>query len=697
MSASRLRSILRPDSIAVIGASDDLAKVGARVVHLLRAGGYGGTIHPINPRRSEIQSLPCYPSVAAIGQPVDLCIIAVAAADVEAEARRSLEAGARGLIVLSSGFAEQDAEGVARQERLTALVREFDVPLIGPNCLGVMNGNIGLAASSTFAIRDRQLKAGALSFATQSGAIGTYWLDMCLAAGLGIANWVSSGNEAETGLAELLDDLVEDPQTRIIGLYIEGVRNGALFRRAAIRAWQARKPVLVLKSGRSAIGAAAAASHTGSLAGEDALYETFFEQFGMVRLQSLTEMVDLSRVLSMQPVHPGARTCVVSVSGGAGVLITDAAIDLGLTLTPPSAALASRLRELLPVFASPNNPLDITAQIATDPDLLGRVLKVLVASGEFDRMIIFCGGLGNLQQELADTMIEGVRGGSQPCVVIWQASRDLAVRMLTEAGLPVFSEITPAVRALAQSCRIAQHWERPLTTLHTPFLPDAEGVASTVALSEYASKALLKKDGVLPVPPGVLVHSPEEVAAAIAGQSGPFAIKLQSPDLLHKSGAGGIVLNVSGEADIRRTVTDMLTLARAQAWRCEGVLIETMMPIAFEFLVGLRRDPVLGAVLVLGRGGVSVEVDPDVTRAFLPLSEAHILSMLERLRCHRLLSGFRGQPPLPLDALAATVCGLTRRFESDPMLHEIEINPLVVTKAGSVVALDAAVWITTPA
>lgn len=697
MSASRLRSVLRPDSVAVIGASDDLAKVGARVVHLLRAGGYGGAIYPINPRRSDIQSLRCYPSVAAIGQPVDLCIIAVAAADVEAEARRSLEAGARGLIVLSSGFAEQDADGVARQERLTALVREFDVPLIGPNCLGVMNGNIGLAASSTFAIRDRQLKAGALSFATQSGAIGTYWLDMCLAAGLGIANWVSSGNEAETGLAELLDDLVEDPHTRIIGLYVEGVRNGSLFRKAAIRAWQARKPVLVLKSGRSAIGAAAAASHTGSLAGEDALYETFFEQFGMVRLRSLTEMVDLSRVLSMQPVHPGARTCVVSVSGGAGVLITDAAIDLGLAITPPSASLASRLRELLPVFATPNNPLDITAQIASDPALLGRVLKVLVASDEFDRMIIFCGGLGNLQRELAETMIEGVRGWARPCIVIWQASRDLAVRALTEAGLPVFPEITPAVTALAQSHRIAQQWETDPPALHACSVARPSGTTPAIALSEYASKTRLAKDGRLPVPPGVLVQSAEEVAAAIAGQSGPFAIKLQSPDLLHKSGTGGIMLNLSREADIHRSVTDMLTLARAQGWRCEGVLIETMMPIAFEFLVGLRRDPVLGAVLVLGRGGVSVEVDPDVTRAFLPRSETQILAMLERLRCHRLFGGFRGQPPLPLGALAATVCALTRHFESDPTLREVEINPLVITQAGSVVALDAAVWVTTPA
>lgn len=624
---------------------------------------------------------------------VDLCIVAVAAADVEAEVRRSLEAGARGLIVLSSGFAEQDGEGLARQDRLAALVREFDAPMIGPNCLGVMNGNIGLAASSTFAIRDRELIAGRLSFATQSGAIGTYWLDMCLAAGLGIANWVSSGNEAETGLAEMLDYMVDDPDTGVIGLYIEGVRNGALFRQSAIRAWAARKPVLVLKSGRSAIGAAAAASHTGSLAGEDDLYQAFFEQFGMVRVQSLTEMVDLSRVLTMQPVQAGARTCVVSVSGGAGVLITDAAIDLGLDINPLSDRLMRQLRELLPVFASPSNPLDITAQIAADPDLLGRVLQTLVASDEFDRMIIFCGGLGNLQRELAQNMIEGVSGWGRPTVVIWQASRETAVGMLTEAGLPVFSEISPAVTALAQSCRIAQQWKQPLPSLEAAMPTAANTTTQAVCLSEHASKLLLAEQCGLPIPPGVLVRSPEGLADATATLRGPFAIKLQSPDLLHKTGAGGIALGVSAPSEVSHAVAGMIELAQARDWRTEGVLIESMQSIGFEFLVGLRRDPVLGPLLVLGRGGVSVEVDPDVIRAFLPLSEAQILDMLGRLRCHRLFGGFRGRSALPLEAIARTVCGLARRFESDPTLREIEINPLICTEEGAVLALDAAVWV----
>lgn len=692
----RLSKILNPRSVAVIGASDDLAKVGGRAVYLLRHGTFPGPVFPINPKRDQIQGLPCFSSIAAVGQSVDLCVIAVAAVDVYEQARQCLDAGVGGLIVLSSGYAEQDAEGARRQIQLAALVSKYGVPMIGPNCLGVMNGNNGLVASSTFSINDRKLLGGKLSFATQSGAIGTYWLDAVLDAGFGISKWVSTGNGADVDLAEVLDYLVDDEETLVIGLYVEGIRNGSLFRRAAIKALAKKKPVLILKAGRSSVGAAAAASHTGALAGEDTLYQAFFEQYGICRVDSLAEMLDISRIVLAQPLQPGRRTCVVSVSGGAGVLVTDAAIANGLAVPELSSTVRASLKGILPEFATPQNPLDITAQVATDPALLGKVMRVMVDSGEFDEMVVFCGALGNLQQQLSESIIGGVAGWDRPCVVIWQANRPLAAKLLADAGIPVFSEIPPAVAALSRVTRMAGHWHTPLPDeLPLSYPAYTTGRPETV-LTEHRSKVFLEKRAGLKRPRGVLVRAAAEVANAIQDLHGPFAVKLQSPQMVHKSGSGGIALGVVGAPEVALAVDGMLELAIHRKLEYEGVLVEEMLPIQFEFLVGLRRDSALGPVLVIGRGGVSVEVDPDVVRAFLPISPDQITALFGRLRSIRLYSGFRGKPAAPIADIARVVGALAAMFLADDSIREVEINPLVCDEHGGVAALDASVWLADP-
>lgn len=693
MSDGRLSKILNARSVAVIGASDDLAKVGGRVVYLLRHGNFSGPIFPINPKREQIQGFRCFPSVAAVGQPVDLCVIAVAAAAVYEQVGQCLDAGIGGLIVLSSGYAEQDAEGSFRQTQLTELVTKYKVPMIGPNCLGVMNGNNGLIASSTFSINDRNLIGGKLSFATQSGAIGTYWLDSALEAGFGIAKWVSTGNGADVDLAETLDYLVDDEESEVIGLYAEGIRNGDLFRRAAIKALARKKPILILKAGRTSTGASAAASHTGAVAGEDSLYQAFFDQYGICRVESLAEMLDISKIVLTQPSPVGRRTCVVSISGGAGVLVTDAAIANGLDLPELSSAVQANLRLILPEFATPSNPLDLTAQVATDPGLLGRVLRLMVSSGEFDQMIVFCGGLGNLQQKLAESIIGGIAGWSRPCIVIWQANRPLAVKLLGDAGIPVFSEIPPAVAALSRLTRMASHWSAPLPEEAPLSRCRVVCTNKLVCLTENQSKAFLERRADLKRPRGVLVRTASEATKVIETLRGPFAVKLQSSQLVHKSGSGGIALDVGDAAELVMAVTKMLDWAADCEMVCEGVLIEEMLPIQFEFLIGLRRDTALGPFLVVGRGGVGVEVDPDVGRAFLPVSQSQIVALLGHLRTSRLFSGFRGKPAAPLGEIARVVASLASAFQADDSIREIEVNPLVCDEHGDVTALDASVWL----
>ncbi len=695
MLSANLRNILNPESIAVIGASEDLAKVGGRVIYSLIARGFLGSVFPINPKREYIQKLKCYESIAAVQKPVDLCVIAVSATDVEDQVRQCLAAGVKGLIVLSSGFAEQDAEGVRRQDRLTELVRASSVPMIGPNCLGVMNAFSGLVASSTFSINDRELKSGGLAFLTQSGAIGTYWLDMILSSGLGISSWVSTGNEATVDISELLDYLVDDDQTEVIGMYVEGVRNGALFRQAALKAKIKKKPILILKAGRSNIGAAAAASHTGALAGEDSLYDAFFEQFGISRVDSLSEMLDISRVLSLQPAQSGKRTCVLSVSGGAGVLITDVAIANGLSMPELSEALKANLKPLLPDFAAAQNPLDITAQIATEPRLLGMVLRVITESREFDQIIVFCGALGNLQQQLAEGIIGGVVDWQNPCVVIWQASRPLAVGLLTDAGIPVFSEIPAAVLSLARVNRIAGFWEAKTTSSEFHRMSSQDNHVAERVLTEHESKDFLFQKSGLKRPDGLLIRNLSEGFDSFKHLKSPFAVKLQSPQLVHKSGSGGIKLGLNQE-ELKASVLAMFELAQSQKMECQGILVESMEQIQFEFLLGLRRDPVLGPFLIVGRGGVSVEVDADVTRSFLPLSVGDILSMFARLRTRALYEGFRGKKAAPLQKIAEVVHKLTQMYLEDHSIKEVEINPLVCNADDEVLALDASVWLTSP-
>jgi acyl-CoA synthetase (NDP forming) len=688
----RLDSILKAQSVAVIGASDDLAKVGGRVVYLLQQRNFAGEIFPVNPKRTHIQGLACYAAVAAIAQPIDLCVLAVAASEVHQQATLCLEAGARGLIVLSSGYAELDGDGARRQVALAELAQRYDVPLIGPNCLGIMNANNSLVASSTFAINDRELQGGRLSFVSQSGAIGTYWLDMVLEAGFGVANWISTGNEADVDLAELLEYLVEDEQTSVIGLYIEGIRDGQRFRRAALRALQKKKPILVLKAGRSAAGALAAASHTGALAGEDLLYDAFFEQYGLCRVDSLTEMLELSKVLLLQPVRAGVRTCVVSVSGGAGVLIADAANANGLLIPELSPALVANLRTILPAFATAQNPLDVTAQIATEPELLGKAVQIITASNEFDAVVVFCGGLGNLQRPIAESIVRGLGKGDRPCVVIWQAHRPEAMRLLAEANIPTFSEIPPAVQALARAVRLADRWLASVP--QEPSLFVTHSTKGAVALTEYESKLLLKEKSVLKIPEAVLVHSGPELSRSAASlPAGPFAVKLQSLQLLHKSGNGGIVLGLKDALAVTVAVDEMFALAAKQNLGSVSVLIEKMQSVQFEFLVGLRREPALGAVLTLGRGGVAVEIDPDLVHLFLPVSAQQVLDVFERLRGSRLYSGFRGQQAAPLKELVRVICSLIEMFEFDESIVEIEVNPLASDEQGEVVALDAAVWL----
>ena len=443
--------LFNPASIAVVGASSNEMKLGGRPIAYMKKMGYRGTIYPVNPKSRDVQGLPAYPSLSSIGQPIDLAIVATPAAMVEDAIREGITAGVRAFVVFSSGFAELSAEGGEIQSRLRALCDAAGVLLLGPNCLGAINVRNRVIASFTTAMEDHDLIEGGFAFVSQSGALGAYWLDMMFQRGIGVSSWVATGNEAGVTVADAIYHLARDPDTRVIGCYIEDIKDGPAFREAARTAIAAGKPILLIKAGRSETGAAAAASHTGALAGEDARYQALFDQIGILRVNSLLEMGDVARLVLMQPTPTGRNVGVISVSGGAGVLLADELEDAGFTVPPFDAETCERVDAALPDYVSANNPLDVTGGVAGDSSIFGRVLDALGAAPHHDSFVLFIGLMGSISGDLSQSLVRAFAKAGKQVVVVWIGARPDVVAELERNGLPVYPDIPQAVAAMTQA------------------------------------------------------------------------------------------------------------------------------------------------------------------------------------------------------------------------------------------------------
>lgn len=688
-SFKNLDLLLNPGSIAVVGASSNPMKLGGRPIAYMKKLGYRGRIYPVNPKAAEIQGLPASPSLSAIGAPVDLAIVAAPAAMVEEVIRDGIAAGVKAFVVFSSGFAEYSAEGAAMQARLRAMCDAAGALLLGPNCLGAINIRNHVIASFTTAMEDHELIEGGFGFVSQSGALGAYWLDMVFQRGIGVSSWIATGNEAGVTVSDAIHHLAQDPDTRVIGCYIEDIKDGPAFRDAALAAIAAGKPVLLIKAGRSQTGAAAAASHTGALTGEDARYQALFDQIGIVRVNSLSEMGSVARLILMQPPATGRNVGVISVSGGAGVLLADELDEAGFAVPPFDAETCARVNAALPGFVSAANPLDVTGGVAGDSSIFGKVLDALGTAPDHDTFVLFIGLMVSISKDLSESLLRAFAKAGKQVVVVWIGAPPQVVRDLEAHGLPVYPDIPEAVHAMALARRVAQAQDKALALAGTAWplpLPPAQ---TPEARSEYHAQAFVRAHCDLAFPTQLLVQTPEEAAAALDRLTSPLAVKLQSPDMLHKSEHGGVKLGLSDAADLARVTAEMLEIARAGNLRLDGILLQEMTPIAQELIVGFKRDAVFGPLLLIGRGGVEVELRPDSAMAYLPLSAAAVQEMLESLATAPLFAGYRGGPRGDLAALAGQLARLGDAFAADDSVEEIEINPLALSRDGSFVALDA--------
>ncbi|WP_456280698.1 acetate--CoA ligase family protein [Cupriavidus sp. JZ107] len=706
-----LSALLRPRSIAVIGASSQPEKVGGMPIRLLRELGYGGRVHPVNTASAEIQGLPATPSLGALGQPVDLAIVAVpamASADVMAQLAAN---GTRAAVFFTSGFAEVGEAGTRMQQALAEQARHHGITLLGPNCLGAMNLRERMFATFSPIPLSGLPPLGDVGLVSQSGAFGAYAFALAREAGLGLSHWVTTGNEAGLQVADVIEWLAHDDDTRVILTYMEGCRDGERLRRALAAARAAGKPVVVAKVGVTEAGARSAQSHTASLAGEDAVYQAVFDEYGVHRAESLEAFFRLGYVLSRgrRPsrwhsasglaADAVAPVAIVTVSGGVGIMMADRAEQLGLPMPPMPAARAQALRTAIP-FASTANPIDVTGQIVAQPRVLLDALRDVAECGEYGSVVAFLAAGANapaLWPELQRTVAAlHESNGSAPLLLCGLVADDRRA-WLEQHGCLVFREPAHAIEAVAALARAAAQptdMGGVLAAESWPPLPQLPRIAVDAgALSEHEAMQLLAEAGV-PVAPHGLARDADE-AVRIAERLGyPVAVKLCSREILHKSDVGGVALNLHDAAAVRAAFARVRDAARCHAEQSggapvpfDGVVVARMLRGWGELMVGVRRDPVFGLVALAGIGGTAVEVFRQMAFGLAPLSMPRALAMLRASRAEALFAGHRGNPAVPLERVAEVLVRVSRAAAAiGPRLDTLEINPFIVTADGPVAA-----------
>lgn len=688
-----LEAILAPKSIAIIGASQDATKIGGRPVELLRRFGFPGAIYPVNPRAKEVQGLLAFPSIDAIPEVPELAIISVAA-DAAPDALDACAAkGVKAAVIFSSGFAELDDAGLVMQERLRATAHRSGMRVLGPNCLGAASVAERSIATFSVVLENGLPPVGPLGIASQSGNLGSYTALLARERGIGASRFITTGNECDVDIADCIAFLAQDDATRVILCILETCRDAARLTGALELARQARKPVIVLKIGASEAGQAAAASHTGALAGSDAVFDAVFRRAGAVRVHSVEQLLDLGHAAAVlgDRLPKGRRTMLLTASGGFGVLLADAASAAGLSLPSPSEATQRRILDVVP-YASPRNPVDATAQMSSRPEILEAILAALLEDDACDALLVLMSAslyLPRLRSVYMPTLRALREKHPDKVVMLAVHGPQDAVAELTAMGFPVVDGVGPSTQALAGLCDLAV--SRSLPPLPAP-LPPAPPIDAAALGTEAGAKAALAAAGVPVLPERVVATAAEAVQASTA-MGFPVVLKVVSPDLPHKTEVGGVALGLDSAESVASAYDAMLARVRgaAPAARIDGVLVSPMVRGGTEMILGAKRDPVFGPVVLVGLGGIFAEVIQDVAVRPAPVDEAEAMEMLRGLKAFAVLDGARGRPKADLAAAASAVAVLSRfAAQHAADIAEIDINPLLVRAAGEgAVALDA--------
>jgi acyl-CoA synthetase (NDP forming) len=686
-----LTPLLAPSSVAIFGASNDPTRISGRSLRYYREAGYQGALYPINPTRDTVQGLRAYPDIASVPGPVECAVIAVPA-NLAIEAMEAcVVKGVHAVVMFSAGFAEIGPEGRVMQERIIEIARGGAIRLCGPNCLGLFNMRIGHTPTFSSFLEEGPTPAGPLGMVTQSGAFGTHLLALTARRGISVGLWLSTGNEADVSVADGISFLADDPDTKAIACYVEAIKDGAQFAEAVARARVNGKPVIAMKVGGSTIGAAAAASHTASLAGSDAVYDAALRQLGVERAKTPADLVEIAYACTRGRLPRSRRLAVVTMSGGAGVLMADAAEEEGLELTPLSEDSQKEVVSWVP-FAAPRNPVDVTAQALNDPTILDKGFDLLLGKEKFPALVGFFTTWASSPQ-MAEPLFQAVSSAAARYPDSYFALSAIASpqmqRRYEAAGVGLYEDPWRAVQSIAAAMRCAERLATP--PLPVPPVPRNLPPLPRGPIAEHEAKRILAAAGVPVLDERLVIDAGE--AATIAARLGErLVLKIVSPEITHKTEVGGVMLDVpAAEAGAAYDRLVERVTARAPGATIEGVLMSPMVKGGVEMILGVQDDAVFGPVVLLGLGGIFVEVLRDVTFRIAPfgIEEAH--KMIGELRGAAILKGARGQPPCDLDALAAALSRLSLFAAAQRgQFTSIDINPLLVRPKGEgAAALDA--------
>lgn len=676
-----LEAILRPKSIAVLGASRHRRTVGGELFHNLMTCGFQGPVYPVNPTAKVVQSVRAYASVEEIDDPIDLAIIAVPRDHVASALRACARKGIKGAVVVTAGFKEVRGEGIAREAELVAIARQSGLRLIGPNCLGVLNTDPEIQMNATFA--EAYPQPGPVSFLSQSGALGAAVLDLAMQLNLGFSSFVSIGNKCDVSGNDLLEFWHTDPRTRVILMYLESFGNPRKFTQIARRVGL-EKPIVAVKGGRTLAGSRAAASHTGALAGADNAVDALFRQAGVIRVDTTEELFDTAMLLATQPLPLGRRVGIVTNAGGPGILASDACEDNGLTISTLQEATVKELSGFLPEEASLRNPVDMIASATAEN--YRRAVDALLRDETIDALlVIFVPPLMLGAKEVADAIASAAQGAKKPLVSCFMGAHGFAIGLGAdgEAAVQIPSYRFPeaAAKALSRAANYAE-WRSveklPLPRIEAKNLPelstDGEGW-----LSPQDVETVLRAYGIS-TPKSRTATSADDAVAAAESMGYPVAMKLVADALTHKSDIGGVVLDRRDEAEVRQAYDDLMIKAAAAnlADQVEGVLIQQFVGGGVEAVIGVAHDPSFGPLIMFGMGGTYVELFQDVAFRLHPLTIWDAEEMIWSVRTSELLRGYRGAEAADVDALKQLLAQVNQLVSDLPQLMEMDLNPVKI-------------------
>ncbi|MCP4606987.1 MAG: acetate--CoA ligase family protein [Proteobacteria bacterium] len=694
-----LKYFLSPRSIAVIGASGNFDSISGKPIHFLREHGYEGEVYPINPKYDELKGYKCYKSVLEVPGEIDLALVAINFKLVLPMLEQCVKKGVKFASIFASGFAESGEEGRVMQQKIADLAKESGMGICGPNCQGSVSLRDRAIGGFSASLGVKPLKAGPIGYVTQSGALGYSIFSLAQESNVGFSYVASTGNEVDLHTLDFLEFMLEDEETKMAIAYLEGIKNGKQFIRLANRGLELNKPIVALKVGRSEVGQKAASSHTASLTGSDAVCDAFFRQKAIIRAGDIQDMIDAAALMQCIPALPkGKGLGIITTSGGGGILVADVASDLGLDIPELGEKTTEYIEKYIPAYGSALNPVDVTAQVINEAEDFQNVLSAIVEHPDIDALVIVITQItGDSGRQMAEDIVKMSKKTQKPISVAWTTGDVLVgdqLKILSDGGVKYYKSPARATNAMGALMNYGAARDELVSRMKSvaSLSKGTKNKDAAIAKLNEANKSLTEHQGKellalydIPITQEDVATS-EEQAIEIVGKVGyPVALKIDSPDIQHKTEAGGLKLNITNKEQLVAAYNEVLKNAAKYDPKAKinGVLVQEMVKGGTEVIVGVNNDPQFGPTIMFGLGGIFVEILKDVSLRVAPIAREDAMDMIKEIKGYKVLAGARGRTKADIDAIADVLVKVSQMaVELEDQVAELDINPLLALPEG---------------